>query len=73
MRNLAYHFDAILSHQSNFYYRLLTSEMFDVFLGLTRKKFHLHKDLLCDRSDYFKAAFQGDFQEATMIELYLPR
>ena len=46
--------------------------MVDVFIGAKRKIFRLHEDLLCDRSDYFKAAFQGDFVEGKSKELYLP-
>lgn len=46
--------------------------MVDVFVGPKRKTWRLHEDLLCDRSDYFKATFQGQFAEATSKELYLP-
>ena len=46
--------------------------MVDVFIGAKRKTFRLHEDLLCDRSDYFKATFQGEFAEAKSKELYLP-
>ena len=46
--------------------------MVDIFVGAERKQFHLHHDLLCDRSDYFKACFEGDFKEADQKELYLP-
>ena len=54
------------------YYRLLTGSMVDIFIGLKRRTFHLHEDLLCDRSDYFKVTFQGEFIEADSKELYLP-
>lgn len=53
-------------------YRLLTIELVDVFVGPKRKTFRLHEHLLCDRSDYFKATFQGEFAEAKSKELYLP-
>ena len=46
--------------------------MVDIFVGAERKQFHLHHDLLCDRSDYFKACFAGNFKEAKQRELYLP-
>ena len=46
--------------------------MVDIFVGAERKQFHLHHDLLCDRSDYFKACFEGDFKEAEQKELFLP-
>ena len=52
--------------------RVLTSDMVDIFVGPKRKKFHLHRELLCDRSDYFNAAFQGSFAESTSNELFLP-
>ena len=46
--------------------------MVDVFVGTERKKFHLHRDLLCDRSEYFNACFGGDFKEAKEKELHIP-
>ncbi len=46
--------------------------MVDIFVGTERKRFHLHRDLLCDRSDYFKACFSGNFKEAQQNELSLP-
>ena len=46
--------------------------MVDIFVGAGRKQFHLHHDLLCDRSDYFKACFEGGFKEAEQKELFLP-
>ena len=46
--------------------------MIDVFVGAEQKKFHLHRDLLCDRSEYFKACFEGNFKEAQQKELFLP-
>lgn len=52
--------------------RLLTSNLATIFVGRKRKAFHLHLDLLCDRSTYFKAAFLGNFKEAGTRELFLP-
>ena len=46
--------------------------MVDVFIGLKRKKFHLHKALLCDRSDYFKTGFLGNSAQVSSKELFLP-
>ena len=46
--------------------------MVDIFVGAQKTKFHLHRDLLCSRSDYFRACFEGDFKEAQQDELYLP-
>ena len=41
-------------------------------MGPKRKTFRVHEALLCDRSEYFRATFQGSFSEATTKELYLP-
>ncbi|CAF9928222.1 hypothetical protein IMSHALPRED_007410 [Imshaugia aleurites] len=46
--------------------------MVDVFVGTEPKKFHLHRDLLCDRSEYFEACFGSEFEEAREKELHLP-
>lgn len=46
--------------------------MVDIFVGAEQKRLHLHRDLLCNRSDYFKACFEGDFEEAQQQELFLP-
>lgn len=43
-----------------------------VYVGPERKAFHLHRDLLCDRSAYFKAAFTGSSKEADAKKLVLP-
>ena len=45
--------------------------MVTVFVGAKRKSYHLHRDLLCDRSPYFEAAFLGRFKEASTKELHL--
>lgn len=45
--------------------------MVTVFVGPKRKVFHLHRDLLCDRSAYFKATLLGSFKEAETQELFL--
>lgn len=45
--------------------------MVAVFVGPKRKVFHLHCDLLCDRSAYFKAALLGNFKESETKELFL--
>lgn len=42
-----------------------------VYVGPKRKLWILNEELLCDRSDYFKAAFQGNFKEASEKEVYL--
>ena len=48
---------------------LLTEEMVNVFVE--NNKFTLHKDLLCNRSDYFRACFDGKFHEAEKKEVRL--
>ena len=45
--------------------------MVDIFVGAEQRKFHLHCDLLCERSDFFRAAFPGHFKEAEAEELTL--
>lgn len=46
--------------------------MVDVYIGPERKKFHLHEDLLCDRSAFFEKAFKGSFKEGTAKTMHLP-
>lgn len=52
--------------------RLLTEDMVNVYVGSKRKKFHLHKDLVCDRSSFFKKALAGGFKEQEERAVYLP-
>lgn len=42
-----------------------------LYVGPERKKFTVHKDLACDRSEYIKMALEGNFQESKE-GLYLP-
>ena len=53
-------------------FRFLNEDMVNIFVGAERTKFHLHRDLLCNQSDYFRACFEGDFKEAQQKELSLP-
>ena len=46
--------------------------MVDIYIGDERKKFRLHRDLLCERSEFFKASFEGHSKEAETQELALP-
>ena len=46
--------------------------MVNIYVGTERKKFHLHRDLLCERSEFFQASFDGHFKEAEAQELSLP-
>jgi hypothetical protein len=43
-----------------------------LIVGQEKKAYTLHKDLLCFYSDYFRAAFNGSFKEATERKLELP-
>jgi hypothetical protein len=40
-------------------------------VGKEKTSFGIHKDFLCSQSPYFKAAFNGGFEEAATGELYL--
>ena len=46
--------------------------MVDIDIGDERKKFRLYRDLLCERSEFFKASFEGHYKEAETQELALP-
>jgi hypothetical protein len=39
--------------------------MVDIYVGAERRKWTIHKKLICTRVPYFEKAFQGSFQEAT--------
>jgi hypothetical protein len=39
-------------------------EIVTLYVGPTRKKFIVHKNLICDSSDFFKKAFTGNFVES---------
>lgn len=51
---------------------LISDHMVDIYVGTERKKFRLHRDLLCDRSDYLRAYFMGSIEEAKDNEIFLP-
>lgn len=42
-----------------------------VYVGDDERPFHIHKKLLCSKSTYFKAAFEGSFKEASEKKLHL--
>lgn len=50
----------------------MSDNMVNIYIGDERKKFRLHRDLLCERSEFFKASFEGHFKEAETQELALP-
>lgn len=43
-----------------------------VLVGPEKKRFEIHKGLVCSRSEFFKAAFTGNFKESTDGILTLP-
>ncbi|KAL8989314.1 MAG: hypothetical protein Q9169_008386, partial [Polycauliona sp. 2 TL-2023] len=51
---------------------LLTGPMVTVIVGLGRKPYKLHRDLLSERSSYFEAALLGHFQEAENQQIEFP-
>ncbi len=53
-------------------HRLLTSELVTVYVGPSKKKWVLHKNLLCARSSFFETAFGGNFKESKENAIYLP-
>jgi hypothetical protein len=54
--------------------RSLGEDIVTIYVGAKRKKFQIHKKLLCDRSSFFQKAFSSDrnFKEATEGIMYLP-
>ncbi|PMD39649.1 hypothetical protein L207DRAFT_583511 [Hyaloscypha variabilis F] len=49
---------------------VLGTEIVTIHVGPKRKPFTLHKKLICDRSEFFAKAFNGQFQEAEVV-MYL--
>jgi hypothetical protein len=45
--------------------------MVKIFVGPKRKEWVIHEDLICDRSDYFKAVFKDGFKETDEKEIHL--
>jgi hypothetical protein len=43
-----------------------------LIVGSTKEHYSLHNDLLCFYSDFFRAAFNGSFKEATERKIELP-
>jgi BTB/POZ domain len=46
--------------------------MVRIFVGPERVEYNLHKELLCERSSFFQAAFEGPFQEGQEKVMNLP-
>jgi hypothetical protein len=51
--------------------RSLGNETVTLIVGKTRKAYTVHKQLLCDSSDYFQRAFGGLFKESHEGKMYL--
>jgi hypothetical protein len=56
---------------TNTAHRAFGTDIVTIYVGAKRKTFKLHKNLLCDRSDYFSKALNGGFQKG-QAEMYLP-
>lgn len=50
----------------------MTSAMVKIFAGPNRKGYNLHEALLLVRSSFFRAAFDGKFQECHEKVIHLP-
>jgi hypothetical protein len=47
-------------------------DMVDVFVGPAKQRFHVHRKLLCSKSDYFQKMFEGAFKEGIDQAATLP-
>ena len=45
--------------------------MVDIYIGSKRKKWTVHKDLICSKSPFFEKAFSGSFREGINSSIYL--
>jgi len=61
-----------VSTDINFLSRKHYKETVTVLVGASKQPFVLHKGLLCFYSDFFRAAFEGSFKEATERKIELP-
>lgn len=46
-------------------------KMVKIYVGPKRKRWVVHKDVICERSDYFRKAFTGSWKEAEKSRIYL--
>ncbi|KAI4246368.1 MAG: hypothetical protein L6R40_002036, partial [Gallowayella cf. fulva] len=51
---------------------LLTDQLVTLIVGPNLKQYHVHRDLICDRSAHFRAALQGQFLEGQTGRVELP-
>lgn len=49
---------------------LLTDELVTIYVGPKRKKYTVHKEILCRKSKYFNSALKTGFKEAINREFY---
>ncbi|KAB8302100.1 hypothetical protein EYC80_005551 [Monilinia laxa] len=47
------------------------NEVVALYVGKKRKRYIVHKKILCDQSEFFDAGFNNEFREATKREIYL--
>jgi hypothetical protein len=53
--------------------RYISSDIINLFVEPKRKKYHVHKDLICERSEYFQKAFQPiTLKESLEGGIYFP-
>ena len=52
--------------------RNLYDEIVELLVGPQGERFTIHKQLLCNKSPYFEAAFKGKFKEAKKKQMKLP-
>ncbi|KAL9620208.1 MAG: hypothetical protein Q9160_005217 [Pyrenula sp. 1 TL-2023] len=50
----------------------LGHDLTTVFVGEKRKKICIHKALICEKSEFFERALNGQFEEAKSNEVYFP-
>ncbi|KAF4635212.1 hypothetical protein G7Y89_g2884 [Cudoniella acicularis] len=51
----------------------LGSEIVNIYVEPKYKNFPIHKKILCDRSEHFSKAFNGDFKEGLEQTMRLPK
>ncbi|KAL9023648.1 MAG: hypothetical protein Q9180_008157 [Flavoplaca navasiana] len=52
-------------------YMGLADEVVTILVGLEETPFRIHEGLLCSKSEYFRAAFEGSFKESTEKSVHL--
>jgi hypothetical protein len=52
--------------------RAIGNKLITIYVGPKRREFVVHKNLICQTSDFFSKAFTGGFQEAQENSMHLP-